>query len=126
MVADSNSKELEKARKALEKGGFKVVEARNGLECLQKLHKGLKPSLIILDAGMPVMSGWRTLYELHKDKQFAKIKAVLFKDKEGAPFPEPKNLPSYEKYARELEAHYIPKPFTPEEIVRRVKKLMAG
>lgn len=118
MLVDDDFKAVEKARKALEQGGFKVETAGNGLECLQKLHAGLKPKLIILEAAMPVMSGWKTIYELQKDPKLAKIKTVLYSHDESSS--------KHKEYLKVLENHYVPKEFTPKSIVKKVKQLLAG
>ncbi|MDO8647629.1 MAG: response regulator [Candidatus Diapherotrites archaeon] len=120
LIVDDDSKVKQAVKAALEKGDFKVVEASNGLECLQKLHDGLKPKLIILDAAMPVMSGWRTLYEMHKDPKLEKIKAVLFTNKESHCKEKDK------AYCKELDGHYIAKPFTAKEILKKVRQLTAS
>ena len=49
--------------KALEKEGFEVLEAENGIEGLDKLQKN-NPSLILLDLRMPKKDGMQTLKEI--------------------------------------------------------------
>lgn len=120
MLVDDDSSLKLKAKEALEKGGFKVLEAGDGMQCLQMLRSGIKPKLIILDAAMPVMSGWRTIYEMHKDKKLAKIKTVLFSNKESM------RVKKHKAYEKELQEHYIPKPFTAKEILKKVRQLTAS
>ena len=120
LIADNDAKALEKARKALEGKSFRVETAGNGLECLQKLHQGLKPALLISETSMPVMSGWRAAFEIGKDKSLAKIKIVLYSHHEK------KSLPKHKEYCKELHLHYIVKPFTPAELVKKVKALTGG
>lgn len=120
MIVDNDSGIREKARKALEGKEFQVVEAESGIECLQLLHEGLKPKLIILEVEMPLMSGWKTVYEIHKDKAFSKIKTAFFAHKEAM-----KNCKK-KPYCRELENHYVPKPFIAKELAKKVKKIIAG
>ena len=43
----------------LEVSGYKVVEAIDGKDCLNKLKRGI-PNLVLLDIMMPGMSGWET------------------------------------------------------------------
>jgi len=120
MLVDDDQSLKDKVRESLEKGGFKVLEAGNGMECLQMLRSGIRPKLIIFDAAMPVMSGWRAIYEMHKDKKLAKIRAVLFSNKESM------KVLGHKKYEKELQEHYIPKPFTAKEILKKVRQLTAG
>jgi CheY-like chemotaxis protein len=42
----------------LEAEGYSVAIAANGHEALDRLQKGLRPDLILLDMMMPVMDGW--------------------------------------------------------------------
>jgi two-component system, chemotaxis family, chemotaxis protein CheY len=53
------------ARRALERVGYAVVEAGDGVEALQKLseHSGVR--LIICDIHMPIMNGIELLEQLH-------------------------------------------------------------
>lgn len=55
-------------RKALERRGFEVIEAANGVEALKAIPKH-SPEIIVLDLVMPVMTGIETLVkirEVHK------------------------------------------------------------
>ncbi len=52
-------------RQVIEREGYRLVEARNGEECLQ-LFKSMKPDLILLDAIMPVMDGFTCCGKLQK------------------------------------------------------------
>jgi signal transduction histidine kinase/FixJ family two-component response regulator len=49
----------------LEPLGFKVIEARNGEDGLQKAQS-IKPDLIISDLKMPLMDGWKMLAEIRR------------------------------------------------------------
>lgn len=51
---------------ALELEGFRVEEARNGREGLQKAVD-LRPDIIITDLSMPIMDGWETIRRLRAD-----------------------------------------------------------
>lgn len=42
----------------LEENGYAVVGAENGARAIEALQKGVRPSVILLDLMMPVMSGW--------------------------------------------------------------------
>jgi two-component system chemotaxis response regulator CheY len=42
----------------LEENGFATAEAENGARAIDRLERGLRPDLILLDLMMPVMSGW--------------------------------------------------------------------
>jgi two-component system cell cycle response regulator len=59
LVDDSETQRAMIAR-SLEKGGFKVTTAVNGLDCLSVLGE-LRPDIVLLDVVMPGIDGWETL-----------------------------------------------------------------
>ena len=63
-------------RKSLESNDFKVREAVNGKEGLDKVEKS-KPGLIILDLMMPEMDGFEFSEELRKNKDWIDIPVVV-------------------------------------------------
>jgi two-component system response regulator CpxR len=66
LVVDDEQGLLEVVRFVLEGEGFEVETARNGVEALERLRSGMRPSLMLLDLMMPVMSGWELLDEVAK------------------------------------------------------------
>ena len=52
----------------LEKAGFQVSEAENGLEALLALHNS-QPNLIVLDIMMPVLDGMEVCRQVRKFSQ---------------------------------------------------------
>ncbi|MGI0486728.1 ATP-binding protein [Pantanalinema rosaneae CENA516] len=60
----------------LEPLGFKLVEAENGQEALEKLV-GLIPDLIISDVLMPVMNGYELLQHLRQSETLKTIRAII-------------------------------------------------
>jgi CheY-like chemotaxis protein len=60
----------------LERAGFHVVTASNGQEALKAVREH-EPDFISLDLVMPEKSGIRFLYELRKNRQWAKIPIMI-------------------------------------------------
>jgi len=60
----------------LERAGFNVVTASNGQEGLQAVRKH-DPDFISLDLVMPEKSGIKFLFELRKNRQWAKIPIMI-------------------------------------------------
>ena len=60
----------------LERAGFNVTTASNGDEALEAV-KQKKPDFISLDLVMPGKSGIRFLYELRKDREWARIPIMI-------------------------------------------------
>jgi CheY-like chemotaxis protein len=60
LVADDNPASRELLRDALELRGFRVIEASDGREALNKLQEG-PPDLVLLDIQMPLLDGFAVL-----------------------------------------------------------------
>lgn len=61
----------------LEGEGYEVVTAPNGREALRLLQTGLRPSIILLDLMMPVMSGWELRERMLRDPTMADIPTIV-------------------------------------------------
>jgi len=109
LVVDDEPRIIEAVTMNLELEGYNVSGARNGYEALQKLTKDL-PDLIILDVMMPEMDGFETL---RKIREVSTVPVVMLTVK-GEEIDKVKGL--------DLGADdYVTKPFSPKELVSRVK-----
>jgi CheY-like chemotaxis protein len=62
----------------LEDEGYAVASVTNGLEALTYLREQSdRPRLILLDLGMPVMTGWEFREEQQRDPTFAEIPVII-------------------------------------------------
>ncbi len=99
----------------LKKNEFEVIEAVNGKEGLEKL-KEFQPDLIILDALMPVMSGYDFLKIVRGDKTYKNLKILMLSANA---------MEDEKKLGLELGAdYYETKPFEVNEFIERVKGLL--
>jgi len=71
---DADIRELMKI--FLEAEGYQVSLAGDGVEAIEQLQAGARPSLILLDLMMPRMDGEQFLKEMHA-KQFSQIPVVI-------------------------------------------------
>ena len=71
----------EMLKKSLETNHFKVIEAMNGKEGLEKVQKG-KPGLILLDLMMPEMDGFEFAEKLRENKDWLDIPVVVITAKD--------------------------------------------
>ena len=83
--------------------GFEVREAGDGREALDRLHKGERPAVILLDLQMPVLDGWEFRREQGRDPALAPIPVVVV-SAAGA-------------QAAPGAAAHVQKPFQPEELL---------
>jgi CheY-like chemotaxis protein len=70
LIADDKATSRELVRTVLEKCGYLVVEACDGIEALLNARE-LKPDLIILDLHMPRLDGFGVIQALRLEEQFA-------------------------------------------------------
>lgn len=96
-------------REYLENEKYEVVEAENGFDALRVLETN-RVDLIILDIMMPRMDGFETLKEIRKTKDTPVIMLSAMKEEED-------KLSGFNLGVDD----YITKPFSPKELVARVK-----
>ncbi|PIB26152.1 two-component system response regulator CreB [Amylibacter kogurei] len=97
---------------ALGDAGFSVVEAANGNQALGVVKRAV-PELIILDIGMPEMDGLEMCRELRKTSQVPILFLTARND-------EIDRILAFELGGDD----YLSKPFSPRELVLRVKAIL--
>ena len=70
LIADDKATSRELVRTVLEKGGYAVLEASDGIEALRSAREW-KPDLIILDLHMPGLDGFAVVEEIRRDQGLA-------------------------------------------------------
>lgn len=95
--------------------GFDVVAVEDGAAALETA-KAILPSLIMLDVMMPLMTGFEVLSALKQDERTKGIPVLLV----TAQSKEHEILHGLELGADD----YITKPFSPNELAARVKKVL--
>jgi CheY-like chemotaxis protein len=75
LIADDKATGRELVRAALEKAGFNIIEASDGLEAMRMAREN-QPDLIILDVHMPGLDGFGVIRELRSDPLFASTPVV--------------------------------------------------
>ncbi len=96
----------------LEKAGFQVSEAENGLEALLSLQNN-QPDLIVLDIMMPVLDGMETCRQIRK---LATTPILLLTARTEVD----DKLLGFDCGADD----YVEKPFNPQEVVARVSAIL--
>jgi two-component system alkaline phosphatase synthesis response regulator PhoP len=116
LIADDEEIVRESVKLCLEKGGYEIYEACDGLEAVN-LSKKIMPDLLILDVIMPGMAGYRVCTELKKDNSTKSI-FILFLTGRGTRQAESTVI-------RSGGDDFISKPFDPAELRARVEKALA-
>jgi two-component system cell cycle response regulator DivK len=75
LVADDNLASRDLMRELLEASGHRVVEAKNGGEALDLIHRD-PPDVVFLDLQMPVLDGFSVVRQLRSDDRFRRLPAV--------------------------------------------------
>lgn len=70
-------------KETLESGGYNVIEAGGGEECLEIL-KHEKPDLILMDVMMPGMDGWDVVKKIREDGSTKDITICMLTSKSRA------------------------------------------
>ena len=76
LVIDDDEETRRRLRYALERNGWSVNEARDGLDGLEKIRVAL-PRLILLDLSMPVMDGFEFLRQLREEPGCGTIPVIV-------------------------------------------------
>ena len=115
LIADDEPNQLELMSYNLKKAGFSIIRSENGEDALIKVED-LRPDLVILDWMMPNMSGIEVCRTLRSKKETKLIPIIILsaRSEEGD-----KSL-GLDTGADD----YISKPFSPIELVSRVKALL--
>ena len=66
LVVDDESRMRKLVRDFLEREGFRVLEAADGLEAMDLFYQDKDIALIILDVMMPNMDGWQVCREVRQ------------------------------------------------------------
>jgi DNA-binding response OmpR family regulator len=115
LVVDDEPDALELIQYNLKTAGFDVVTAADGEEALKKARTS-NPALIILDVMLPEVDGLEVCKALRQDRTTAAVPIVMLTAK-AAEIDRVLGL--------ELGADdYVTKPFSPRELVLRVKALL--
>ncbi|GAB6173525.1 response regulator [Paradesulfitobacterium aromaticivorans] len=112
LVVDDEESIQELLRYNLEKEGYKVLAARDGLEALERVGKD-QPDLVVLDVMLPHMDGMEVCRQLRLNPKFRELPVIMLTAK-GEEIDKVLGL--------ELGADdYMTKPFSPRELVARIK-----
>ena len=112
LIVEDGANIRELLRLYLEREGYTVLEAENGVEGIKK-WKSDKPDMLLLDVMMPQLDGWQVCREIRKKSQCP----IIMLTAKGEVFDKVLGL--------ELGADdYVVKPFEAKEVIARVKAVL--
>ena len=95
--------------------GFRVAEARNGLEALEIAQK-LLPDVILMDLALPGMDGWEATRKLKSDERTRRIPVIAVTGHA---------LSGHSDTARRAGCDaFVSKPCLPDALVAEVRKML--
>lgn len=112
LVADDDLNITDVCRRYLEREGYLVTTARDGLEALE-LWRSQSPNLIVLDLMMPHKDGWQVCNEIRQTEDIPIIMLTARGEEQD-------RLMGLTMGADD----YLTKPFSPRELVLRVRAIL--
>ncbi|MDZ8221639.1 hybrid sensor histidine kinase/response regulator [Nostoc sp. ChiVER01] len=100
----------------LQKSGYQVIQAQNGVEALEKLQLHPEIQVVISDLEMPRMNGFELLGNFRQYPNLAKIPVVILTSRSAE---------KHRQLAQELGAKaYLTKPYLEHEFLSTIKELI--
>jgi DNA-binding response OmpR family regulator len=112
LVVDDDRKIVALVRTYLEREGYRVVVAYNGREALDKAHAE-PPALIVLDLMLPELDGFEAMRLIRADSN---VPILMLTARSSLP----ERIIGLERGADD----YLPKPFSPRELLARLRALL--
>ena len=118
LVVDDEPNILRLIARSLERHGYEVDTAENGLVALAKIQVS-KPDLLITDVRMPEMDGYELFTEIRGDSTLADLLIVLMTGKgNDGPLPKINGSKTFGI------TRFLTKPFYPSELIHIVDKIL--
>jgi len=112
LVVDDEARMRRFVRMNLELEGYRVSEAADGLEALDKVREEL-PALVVLDVAMPRMDGFESLQYIRQISDVPVIMLTVKAEEEDR------------VHGLDLGADdYVTKPFSPRELASRIRAVL--
>ncbi|MHC5855614.1 hybrid sensor histidine kinase/response regulator [Nostoc sp.] len=100
----------------LQKSGYQVIQAQNGVEALEKLQLHPEIQIVVSDLEMPRMNGFELLSNFRQYTNLANIPVVILTSRSAE---------KHRQLAQELGAKaYLTKPFLEHEFISKIKELI--
>jgi len=115
LIAEDSRDTRQMLKRALELKGYRVLEARNGLEAVD-IARSLRPNLLIVDLNMPELDGLETIKSVRKLNSLADPVPIVA-------------ITAFDVYGMEQAAieagcnEYMSKPFDLDELDKKLKGL---
>jgi two-component system, OmpR family, alkaline phosphatase synthesis response regulator PhoP len=117
LIADDNENIREALTYLLEDEGYKLWLAKDGAEALEKARE-VRPDILFLDIMMPEINGYEVCRVIKSDPDLKGIYVIMLTAK---------GQMAEQERGRSVGAdEYIVKPFSPMEVLAKVKKIFGS
>ncbi|QLE55751.1 hybrid sensor histidine kinase/response regulator [Nostoc sp. TCL26-01] len=100
----------------LQKAGYQVIQAQNGIEALEQLQRHPEIQLVVSDLEMPRMNGFELLSHLQQHPNYIKIPLIILTSRSAE---------KHRQLAQELGAKaYLTKPYLEHELITTIEHLI--
>ncbi|MDJ0599802.1 MAG: hybrid sensor histidine kinase/response regulator [Crocosphaera sp.] len=118
LVVDDSAAVRRTLALTLQKSGYRVIQAKDGREALEKLQQTTGIKLVICDVEMPNMNGFEFLGQRRRDSELMKIPVAMLTSR------------SSEKH-RQLATHlganaYFTKPYIEQQFLETIKNMISN
>lgn len=116
MVTDDSVTVRKVTTRLLERNGFEVVTAKDGMDAVAKLEER-RPDLMLLDIEMPRMDGFEVASHMRHDSRFVDVPIIMITSRTGD---------KHRERAFEIGVNaYLGKPFQEGELLAGIRELLA-
>ncbi|MBI1815578.1 MAG: Hpt domain-containing protein [Deltaproteobacteria bacterium] len=117
LVVDDSISVRKLAQRFVESGGLEVETAVDGIDAMEKLASG-RFRIVVTDLEMPRMHGYELIAEIRRHPQYRHLPVIVCSSRSSE---------KHRRRAQEAGAQgYITKPFTKEQLLAELERLMEG
>ncbi len=111
MVVDDSLTVRKVTGRLLERHGYLVVTARDGVEAMEKLME-LVPDVMLVDIEMPRMDGFDLTRNVRADKRLARVPIIMITSR---------TADKHQNYAKEIGvSHFLGKPYQEDDLIEKI------
>jgi chemosensory pili system protein ChpA (sensor histidine kinase/response regulator) len=111
MVVDDSLTVRKVTGRLLERQGYLVVTARDGVEAMEKLQE-LVPDVMLVDIEMPRMDGFDLTRNVRADARLARVPVIMITSR---------TADKHQNYAKEIGvSHFLGKPYQEDDLLEKI------
>ncbi len=112
LVVDDEKDICDALKSILERQGFIVDTANDGMQAMNIIDDGMVPDLIVLDVEMPDMNGYTFMFELYREEKRRSIPVIVV-----SAYSEMQPI-----FSHRGVKDYLIKPTKPEDLLKKIRQ----